>query len=162
MPTPAQRRTYFPNCKKFGSQEADHPIPDLTMIQTQRYSRFLQVDVPHKERKDVGIEAVLRESFPIESLDKTTRLEYLYYDLEKPRYEPDECRQLHLTYGSPFKVRLRMIHENEAFDEDVYLGDIPVMIGGGEFIINGAERVIVSQLHRSPGIDFGQEEGEDN
>ena len=74
----------------------------------------------------------------------------------KPRYEPDECRQLRLTYGRPFKVWLRLTKE-QPIEEEVYLGDMPIMLGGGEFIINGAERVVVSQLHRSPGVDFVSE-----
>ena len=83
-------------------------------------------------------------------------MEYLRYELGKPRYEPDECRQLRLTYGRPFKVWLRLTKE-QPIEEEVYLGDIPIMLGGGEFIINGAERVVVSQLHRSPGVDFVSE-----
>src|SRR5207253_2219308 len=92
--------------------------------------------------------------------DKTLRLEYVKYQLDKPRYDPDECRQLRLTYGRPFRVWLRLIKE-QPIEEEVYLGDMPIMIGGGEFIINGAERVVVSQLHRSPGVDFeAQTEGD--
>ncbi len=109
--------------------------------------------MPPAKRKDQGIEGVLREIFPIESYDKTLRLEYIRYELGKPRYEPDECRQLRLTYGRPFKVWLRLTKE-QPIEEEVYLGDMPIMLGGGEFIINGAERVVVSQLHRSPGVDF--------
>ena len=135
---------------------APHPIPDLTQIQTRSYDAFLQHEVPWQKRKDQGIEGVLREIFPIESYDKTLRLEYLRYELGKPRYEPDECRQLRLTYGRPFKVWLRLTKE-QPIEEEVYLGDIPIMLGGGEFIINGAERVVVSQLHRSPGVDFVME-----
>ncbi|MHC4392754.1 MAG: DNA-directed RNA polymerase subunit beta, partial [Planctomycetota bacterium] len=96
----------------------------------------------------------LREVFPIESYDGSLTLEYLEYQLGKPRFEPDECRRLRLTYGTRFKIRLRLRRPNESIEEDVYLGEIPRMIGGGEFIVNGAERVIVSQLHRSPGVDF--------
>ena len=98
----------------------------------------------------------MREIFPVESYDKTLRLEFLRYELGKPRYEPDECRQLRLTYGRPFKVWLRLTKE-QPVEEEVYLGDIPIMLGGGEFIINGAERVVVNQLHRSPGVDFVME-----
>ena len=98
----------------------------------------------------------MREIFPIESYDKTIKLEYLRYDLGKPRYEPDECRQLRLTYGRPFRIWLRLV-KDQPVEEEVYLGDLPIMLGGGEFIINGAERVVVSQLHRSPGIDFVSE-----
>ena len=157
MATPAQRRIIFNEIKNFGTQASLYDIPDLTILQTQSYQRFLQEDVPPKKRADVGLESVLRESFPIENYEKTARLEYLYYELEKPRYTPDECRQLRLTYGKPFKVRLRLVREGSTYEEDVYLGDMPIMLGGGEFIINGAERVVVSQLHRSPGIDFVQE-----
>ena len=101
---------------------------------------------------------MLREIFPIESYDKTLRLEYIRYELGKPRYEPHECRQLRLTYGRPFRVWLRLTKE-QPIEEEVYLGDMPIMLGGGEFIINGAERVVVSQLHRSPGVDFVSEIG---
>ena len=101
---------------------------------------------------------MLREIFPIESYDKKLRLEYIRYELGKPRYEPDECRQLRLTYGRPFRVWLRL-NKEQPIEEEVYLGDMPIMLGGGEFIINGAERVVVSQLHRSPGIDFVIENG---
>ena len=103
-----------------------------------------------------GSKSVLQEIFPIESYDKTLKLEYLRYELGKPRYTPDECRQLRLTYGQPFRVWLRL-NKDQPIEEEVYLGDIPIMLGGGEFIINGAERVVVSQLHRSPGIDFVSE-----
>ncbi|MDR1962251.1 MAG: hypothetical protein LBQ50_00535, partial [Planctomycetaceae bacterium] len=157
MATPLQRRIDFHEIRKFGTQTSTYEIPDLTILQTQSYRRFLQEDVPPLKRENIGLEAVLREIFPIETFDKSIRLEYRYYELEKPRYEPDECRQLRLTYGKPFKVRLRLVKESSTHEEDVYLGDIPIMLGGGEFIINGAERVVVSQLHRSPGIDFVSE-----
>ena len=99
------------------------------------------------------IARVLREIFPIESYDKSISLDYVRYELGKPRYEPDECRQLRLTYGRPFRVWLRLTKE-QPIEEEVYLGDMPIMLGGGEFIINGAERVVVSQLVRSPGAYF--------
>ena len=159
MATPSQRRIVCheisPRREIFGNQNSTYEIPDLTVLQTQSYGNFLQESVKPGDRKDQGLEAVLREIFPIESYDKTTRLEYEYYELEKPRFDPDECRQLRLTYGKPFKVWLRLIREGkEPVSEGVYLGEVPIMLGGGEFIINGAERVVVSQLHRSPGIDF--------
>jgi DNA-directed RNA polymerase subunit beta len=133
-------------------------VPSMTDLQTTSYQQFLQADVPNKKRKNIGLEAILREVFPIVSYDKTMRLEYIHYDLGKPRYTQTECRQLRLTYGQPFRVRLRLVKENgESIEEDVYLGELPIMIGGGEFIVNGAERVIVSQLHRSPGVDFLEE-----
>ena len=147
------------NPRKYVALAASDPltaIPDLTEIQTRSYEAFLQYETPWPKRKDQGIEGVLREIFPVESYDKTLRLEYIRYELGKPRYEPDECRQLRLTYGRPFKVWLRLTKE-QPIEEEVYLGDIPIMLGGGEFIINGAERVVVSQLHRSPGVDFVSE-----
>jgi DNA-directed RNA polymerase subunit beta len=153
MATTAQRRIRPKEIRRFGSQRVPYGIPDLTQIQTRSYEAFLQYETPHAKRNDQGIEGVLREIFPIESYDKTLRLEYLRYELGKPRYEPDECRQLRLTYGRPFKVWLRLTKE-QPVEEEVYLGDVPIMLGGGEFIINGAERVVVSQLHRSPGVDF--------
>jgi DNA-directed RNA polymerase subunit beta len=153
MATRAVRRLQPTEVRQFGSRRASHVIPDLTEIQTRFFEAFLQYDVAPNKRKDQGIEGVLREIFPIESYDKTVKLEYLRYDLGKPRYTPDECRQLRLTYGRPLRVWLRLTRE-QPIEEEVYLGDIPIMLGGGEFIINGAERVVVSQLHRSPGIDF--------
>jgi len=161
MATTAQRRVNPKNVRHFGSLRPAYAIPDLTEIQTRGYGNFLQYEVPWSKRKDQGIEGVLREIFPVESYDKSLRLEYLRYELGKPRYDPDECRQLRLTYGRPFKVWLRLT-KAQPIEEEVYLGDIPIMLGGGEFIINGAERVVVSQLHRSPGVDFVSEiEGAD-
>jgi DNA-directed RNA polymerase subunit beta len=156
MATTAQRRLQYDEIRHFGSGQAPHPIPDLTEIQTKSYEAFLQTHRSPQERKDQGLEGVLREIFPIENYDKTLRLEYLRYELGKPRYEPDECRQLRLTYGRPFRVWLRLTTE-QPVEEEVFLGDLPIMLGGGEFIINGAERVVVSQLHRSPGVDFVSE-----
>lgn len=157
MATRAQRRLEPTEVRKFGSGRDYELPPDLTEIQTASYADFLQ-DVSNPERrKDQGLESVLREIFPIESYDKQTNLEYIRYELGKPRYTPQECRQLRLTYGRPFRVWLRL-NKDEPIEEEVYLGDIPVMLGGGEFIINGAERVVVSQLHRSPGVDFVEEQ----
>ena len=153
MAIPAQRRLNPKEKRRFGHEHTTQSIPDLTQIQTASYQAFLQEEISSDKRKDQGLEGVLREIFPIESYDKQTQLHYLRYELGKPRYTPEECRQLRLTYGRPFKVWLRLNRE-EPIDEEVYLGDIPIMMGGGEFIINGAERVVVSQLHRSPGVDF--------
>jgi DNA-directed RNA polymerase subunit beta len=133
------------------------PVPDLTTIQLNAYERYLQMAKgPHDRNPHMGLEALLREVFPIESYDATMSLEYLYYTLEEPRYTPDECRELRLTYGRPFRVALRLKRQNhpDIPEEEIYLGEIPIMMGGGEFIVNGAERVIVSQMHRSPGVDF--------
>ncbi len=132
-------------------------VPDLVEFQLSAYEKFLQKDVPPQKRKNIGLEAIVNEIFPISSQDGVLTLEFLGYTLGRPRYTPEECMQLKLTYGYPFKIRVRLNRE-EPIEEEVYLGEIPVMVGGGEFIINGAERVIVSQLHRSPGVDFDVEE----
>jgi DNA-directed RNA polymerase subunit beta len=132
------------------------PVPNLMELQIRSYENYLQPDVAPEERLNQGLEAILQEIFPIQSYDGSLTLEYLSYDLSRPRYTPDECRQLRLTYGRPFKILVRL-NKEEPIEEEVYLGEIPKMIGGGEFIINGAERVIVSQLHRSPGVDFDEE-----
>ena len=132
-------------------------VPDLTRIQADGYERFLQTRKgPHDRNPQVGLEALMREVFPIKSYDETMSLDYLYYVLEAPRYTQDECRELRLTFGAPFKVGVRFRREGqqEVSEEEIYLGEFPIMMGGGEFIVNGAERVIVSQLHRSPGVDF--------
>ena len=139
--------------RTFGRYPAIVELPNLVEVQTKAYREFLAADVPQSSRDGQGLEALLREVFPIYSYDKTMCLEYVGYDLGRPRYTIDECRKLRLTFGYPFKVRLRLI-KPEPIEEEVYLGEIPIMVGGGEFIINGSERVIVSQLHRSPGVDF--------
>ena len=141
--------------RKLGSAISDFEIANLTEIQTLSYAKFLQRDKEPPNRLDWGLEAILREVFPIASYDNRCCLEYVKYELGKPRYSALECRQLRLTYGMPFRVWIRLVTEITV-EEEVYLGDLPIMIGGGEFIINGAERVVVSQLHRSPGVDFVQ------
>jgi DNA-directed RNA polymerase subunit beta len=143
--------------KRFGKVTEVMPPPNLMELQTASYERFLQIDVPEEERENIGLEAILREIFPIESYEGRNKLEYLGYELGRPRYSADECRMLRLTYGMPFKIRVRLVRGEEELEEVVYLGEIPKMIGGGEFIVNGAERAIVSQLHRSPGVDFDRE-----
>src|SRR5438132_1457335 len=153
MPIPAERTISPTLIRNFGRFGDAVEVPPLTDVQTRSYDRFLQLDVTTEKRTNSGLEGVLREIFPIESYDKTINLQYLRYELGKPRYGPDECRQLRLTYGRPFRVWLRL-NKEQPVEEAGYLGDMPIMIGGGEFIINGAERVVVSQLHRSPGVDF--------
>ncbi|RME83394.1 MAG: DNA-directed RNA polymerase subunit beta, partial [Planctomycetota bacterium] len=135
------------------------PVSNLMHLQMEGYEKFLQLNVPPSQRrKDRGIEKILQEIFPIENYNETLRLEYIKYDLSAPRFTPDQCRELKVTYGMPFRIWVRLVREGEPIiEEEVHLGEIPKMIGGGEFIINGAERVIVNQLHRSPGIDFGIE-----
>src|SRR3984957_18359978 len=153
MPVPSNRTLVPKTVRNFGRFGDTVDVPPLTDIQLRSYDRFLQLDVAPEKRTSSGLEGVLREIFPIESYDKTLSLDYLRFELGKPRYGPDECRQLRLTYGRPFKVWLRL-NKEQPVEEEVYLGDMPIMIGGGEFIINGAERVVVSQLHRSPGVDY--------
>ncbi len=132
------------------------PIPNLIEVQRAAYNRFLQKDVDALKRKGEGLEALLREVFPIESYDGNLRLDYVSYELLEARYTTDECRALRLTFGMPFRIRVKFTRKDkdEVMEDSIYLGEIPIMIGGGEFIINGAERVIVNQLHRSPGVDF--------
>jgi DNA-directed RNA polymerase subunit beta len=142
--------------REYGKTKDAVPVPNLVAMQTVAYERFLQANVPPDKRENMGLESIIRETFPIKGYDGSISLEYIRYELGSPRYTPDECRRLKLSYGAPLKLRLRL-NKAEPVEEDVYLGEIPRMIGGGEFIINGAERVVVSQLHRSPGIDFMEE-----
>ena len=145
--------------RNFGRVQEVLEIPNLTEIQTRKYEEFLQLDVDPAKRKNTGLESVLREVFPITSYDGNLRLDYVSYRLGRPRYTPDQCRALRLTYGRPFRITVRLSGQAYAspIEEEVYVGELPIMMGGGEFIINGAERVIVSQLHRSPGVDFSME-----
>ncbi|NLW82903.1 MAG: DNA-directed RNA polymerase subunit beta [Phycisphaerae bacterium] len=131
-------------------------VPDLIEVQLKGYERFLQENVAPDQRADIGLEALFREVFPIVSYDKTIELEYLGYELEKPRYTIEQCKELRLSYAYPLKVTCRLKRKDtpDIPEQAIYLGEIPTMIGGGEFIVNGAERVIVNQLHRSPGVDF--------
>ncbi|MDA0833942.1 MAG: DNA-directed RNA polymerase subunit beta, partial [Planctomycetota bacterium] len=153
MPIPPVRTLQSDSVHQMGALSGEFEIADLTRIQTESFARFLQLDRHPRERKGEGLEEIMREIFPVESYDGQYKLEYLRYELGKPRYTATECRQLRLTYGRPFRIWLRLVKE-QPIEEEVYLGDIPIMLGGGEFIINGAERVVVSQLHRSPGVDF--------
>jgi DNA-directed RNA polymerase subunit beta len=123
MAVTARRRLETTTTRRFGSGREAYAIPDLTEIQTKSYARFLQYETPHDKRKDEGLEGVLKEIFPIESYDKKLSLSYLRYELGKPRYEPDECRQLRLTYGRPFRIWLRL-NKEQPIDEEVYLGDL--------------------------------------
>ncbi|PHR94884.1 MAG: DNA-directed RNA polymerase subunit beta [Blastopirellula sp.] len=157
MATSSRRRLETTTVRRFGTGKSYLSPPDLTQIQTVSYANFLQAEYePDQRNPEVGIESVLQEIFPIMSYDGQTALEFVRYELGRPRYTPEECKQLRMTYGRPFRIWLRLKTE-EPREEEVYLGDMPVMLGGGEFIINGAERVVVSQLHRSPGVDFVME-----
>src|SRR4051794_39508123 len=145
-----------PEVRDFSKRGDALPTPNLVEVQQESYQRFLQKEVAVEKRKNEGLESLLREVFPIESYDGNLRLEYVSYDLSEARYTQDECRALRLTYGMPFRIHVRFVRKDkdEVIEDSIYLGEIPIMIGGGEFIINGAERVIVNQLHRSPGVDF--------
>jgi len=131
-------------------------VPNLIKVQQEAYTRFLQKDTDPTKRKNEGLEALLREVFPIVSYDENLRLDYVSYSRAEARYTTDECRALRLTYGMPFRISVKLSRKDkdEILEDSIYVGEIPIMIGGGEFVINGAERVIVNQLHRSPGVDF--------
>ncbi len=140
-------------------------LPDLIEIQTKSYSDFLQWDVPPDERKLIGLQAVFQEIFPIESNNGMARLEFVSYSLFPPKNTVQECQDRGLTYAATLRAVLRLVQFEEMpsssekvvrniVENEVYLGELPVMTPNGTFIINGAERVIVSQLHKSPGVSF--------
>jgi len=128
--------------------------PNLIEIQITSYLDFLQKGVPEKQRKPQGLEAVFKEVFPIESYDGRLTLEYVSYTLGDPKNAEIECLRDGITYSVPLYVKLRLREEDFIKDEEIYMGEIPMVTERGSFIINGAERVVVSQLHRSPGIAF--------
>lgn len=132
-------------------------LPNLIEVQVKSYNQFLQADKFPEERENIGLQEVFNEIFPIKSYDEKTVIEYLSYTLGVPKYTPEECIRRGITYNVTLKVRFRLTDETGIKEEEVYMGTIPVMTEKGTFIINGAERVIVSQLHRSPGICFEQE-----
>jgi DNA-directed RNA polymerase subunit beta len=142
---------------RFGRIREILDVPALTELHVKAYVKFLQRELAPDKREDIGLESILRETFPIKNYDGTVALEYVWFEIGQPRYTPEECRMLRLSFGAPLKVRLRLVKPDGPVEEDVYLGEIPLMIGGGAFIVNGAERVLVNQLHRSPGIDFMEE-----
>ncbi len=128
--------------------------PNLIELQISSYLEYLQKDVPEKQRKPVGLEAVFREVFPITSYDERLTLEYVSYTIGEPKSSEIECLREGTTYAVPLYVKLRLREEDFIKDEEIFMGDIPMVTERGSFIINGAERVVVSQLHRSPGICF--------
>ncbi|MCB1116309.1 MAG: DNA-directed RNA polymerase subunit beta, partial [Chlamydiia bacterium] len=145
-----------PNRVSFRGREEIIDLPNLIEIQVKSFRQFFQEDkLPH-ERENMGLEEVFREIFPIKSYDEKTVLEYLSYTLGVPKYSPDECIRRGITYNVTLKVKFRLTDETGIKEEEVYMGTIPKMTDPGTFIINGAERVIVSQLHRSPGVSFEQ------
>ena len=138
-------------------------IPNLIEIQKQSFERFLQTHVEPEKRENTGLQAVFNSVFPIKDFNDTASLEFVGYTLEEPKYDVQECLQRGMTYAAPFKVTIRLVAWDEAEgsqtirdvkEQEVYFGEIPIMTDNGTFIINGTERVIVSQLHRSPGIFF--------
>ena len=159
--------------KSFSSHESIINTPPLMNLQIQSYEEFMQKDVPHSNRKNIGLHAVFQSVFPIMDFNKTVSLEYVSYSFEPPKYSLKECRERGLSYEAPLKVVVRLVFFDVNVDKDgnesrtvssikeqeVYLGNLPLMAETGSFIYNGTERVIVSQLHRSPGIIFEHDSG---
>ncbi len=129
-------------------------MPHFLEIQTKSFQEFLQLGTPKSRRKNVGLEEVFQEVFPIESYDGNYKLEYVSYVLGKPKYTLDECFRKGMTYSMPLKVKLRLKSSKDTKEQEIFMGDMPLMTENGTFVINGDERVIVSQLHRSPGVSF--------
>lgn len=146
-----------PHRESFVEKEEIIDLPNLIEIQIKSYNQFLQADKFPEERENMGLQEVFNEIFPIKSYDEKTILEYLSYSLGVPKYSPEECIRRGITYNVTLKVKFRLTDETGIKEEEVYMGTIPIMTDKGTFIINGAERVVVSQLHRSPGICFEQE-----
>src|SRR6266545_2450676 len=145
-------------------------IPNLIDIQKQSYEKFLQKDIPVDQREDVGLQGVFKSVFPIKDFSETSSLEFVSYNLDKPKYDVDECRQRGMTFAAPIKVVIRLVvwDTNEETgsqsirdvkEQEVFFGEIPLMTDNGTFIINGTERVVVSQLHRSPGVFYDHDKG---
>src|ERR1051325_5005347 len=145
-------------------------IPNLIDIQKQSYEKFLQKDGPPDKRGDVGLQGVFKSVFPIRDFNETSSLEFVSFHLEKPKYDVDECHQRGMTFAAPMKVVIRLViwdkdevsgtqSIRDVKEQEVYFGEIPLMTEHGTFIINGTERVVVSQLHRSPGAFFDSDKG---
>ena len=150
------------NRVNFASVHNPYPYPDFLDVQLKSFKDFLQLDTPPEERKNDGLYKVFSENFPITDTRNNFVLEFLDYYIDPPRYTIDECLERGLTYSVPLKAKMKLYctdpdHEDfGTFIQDVFLGTIPYMTDNGTFVINGAERVVVSQLHRSPGVFFGQ------
>src|SRR5213083_1140974 len=156
--------------KFFGHIKEVAEMPNLIEVQKASYDQFLMVDEPHGGRPDEGLQAVFKSVFPISDFSNTAQLEFVRYEFEPPKYDVDECRRRGMTYAAPLKVTLRLIvfdideetgarSVKDIKEQDVYMGDIPLMTSNGTFIVNGTERVIVSQMHRSPGVFFDHDKG---
>ncbi len=156
--------------KFFGSIKEVAEMPSLIEVQKASYDQFLMVNEPEGGRLDEGLQAVFRSVFPISDFSGSSMLEFVKYEFEQPKYDVDECRQRGMTFAAPLKVTLRLIvfdideetgakSVKDIKEQDVYMGDIPLMTSNGTFIVNGTERVIVSQMHRSPGVFFDHDKG---
>ena len=156
--------------KFFGKIQEVAEMPNLIEVQKASYDQFLLVQEPVGGRPDEGLQAVFKSVFPISDFSNTSMLEFVKYEFEAPKYDVDECRQRGMTYAAPLKVTLRLIvfdideetgakSVKDIKEQDVYMGDIPLMTNNGTFIVNGTERVIVSQMHRSPGVFFDHDKG---
>jgi DNA-directed RNA polymerase subunit beta len=132
-------------------------LPNLLEIQTVSYKEFLQIDAAPDARRPVGLQEVFEEMFPIENADRSVRMEFISYTLGKPKYDLAESMKRSLTYAAPLKVKFRLTTPSDTKEQDAYFGEIPLMTDTGSFIVNGDERVVVSQLHRSPGVSFEEE-----
>src|SRR3954454_10627451 len=156
--------------KTFAKLKQVIDIPNLIDIQKRSYDKFLQIDIPIEKREDIGLQGVFKSVFPIKDFSETSSLEFVSYNLEKPKYDVDECRARGMTFAAPIKVVIRLVvwdvneetgvqSIRDVKEQEVYFGEIPLMTDSGTFIINGTERVIVSQLHRSPGVFFDHDKG---
>jgi DNA-directed RNA polymerase subunit beta len=156
--------------KFFGKIEEVAEMPNLIEVQKASYDQFLLIQEPKGGRPDEGLQAVFHSVFPINDFSNTSQLEFVKYEFEPPKYDVDECRQRGMTYAAPLKVTLRLIvfdvdeetgakSVKDIKEQDVYMGDIPLMTSNGTFVVNGTERVIVSQMHRSPGVFFDHDKG---
>ena len=156
--------------KSFGRIAEIAPMPNLIDVQRSSYEGFLQKDTRPDSRTQTGLQEVFRSVFPINDFAGRGRLEFVHYELEDPKYDVEECIQRGLTYAAPLKVILRLIvwdvdedtgsrSIRDIKEQPVYMGDMPLMTDNGTFIINGTERVIVSQMHRSPGVFFDHDKG---
>jgi len=140
--------------KNFARIQECFDVPNLIEIQTASYEEFLQLGVPKTKREPKGLQEVFLEVFPIESYDGNNKFEFVSYSFRKPKYNIDECQKRGMTYAAPLKVKLRLRTKKDVREQEVYMGDLPLMTETGTFIVNGEERVVVSQLHRSPGVSF--------
>jgi len=163
-------QTNFRVRQSFGKIERIIEIPNLIDIQMKSYDKFLQTSTEPGQRQDYGLQGVFRSVFPIRDFNGTSELVFVSYTLEKPKYDVDECRQRGMTFAAPIKVTIQLIIYDsggegserlvrDIKEQEVYFGEIPLMTENGTFIINGTERVVVSQLHRSPGVFFDHDKG---